>query len=141
MKKIFRTKDGKEFETESDAINHESSLEKDTTINTMQELMFKIIERASFNGFDGQKTVKFLRRNKSLWRGVTMGNDDYYTLRDIEDDIWNADTLKILCVAGKEQELKKKVKASLSPDEISIESLNDDAFGGRESKVIRAWWD
>lgn len=142
MKTVYKTDDGKEFDLERDALYHEQSLRKNDEINGTQELMFQLIERASFNGFDGEKTVKFLRKNRSLWDGVTMGNDDYYTLRDIEDDSWHADTLKILAREGCAEELKKKVKQSLSPDEISIEPLSSSRSADSEGKkVIRAWWD
>jgi hypothetical protein len=141
MKAIFRTKDGKEFDYERDAIYHEKSLEKSTEINATQSLMFDLIKRASFNGFDGEQAVKFLIRNRDLWKGVTMGNEEYYTLRDIDEDSWHADTLKVLAVdENAAQTLKKKIKASLSPDEISIENLSSSAVGD-QGTVVRAWWD
>jgi len=139
---IYKTKDGKEFESEMEAIRHEKTLEKKVEVNVTQELMFNLIERASFNGFDGEKAVKFLKKNKELWKGATMGNDYYYTLRDIEDDMWHADTLKVLCETEENAEiLKKKIKTSLSPDEISLEPLSNSSMDRGQKLVIRAWWD
>jgi hypothetical protein len=115
------------------------------TRKTIQEIQLDLIERASFNQFDGEQVKRDLMENKDLWKGAIMGRFDsspLLPLRDIADDIWNVDTLMILPQPGKENELQK-LAAGWGADDIELMEGKEISlmYGGLESKVIRVWWD
>lgn len=140
MKTIYRTKDNKEFETEQEAVYHEKSLQKEVEVNTTQMLVFDLIKRASFNGFDGEHTVNYLIKNKGKWVGVMPEVGDY-ALRDISADCFHIDTLLIKCKnAESAKEFLPLLKRNLNPDELSTEEDTQD-YQGKEKRIIRLWWD
>jgi len=115
------------------------------TRKTIQDIQLDLIERASFNQFDGEQVKQDLLENKNLWKGVIMGRFDSFPLiplRDIADNIWNVDTLMILPQAGKENELQELAAGWCADD---VELIKGDKislmYGGIENKVIRVWWD
>jgi len=140
MKTIYRTKDGEEFEKELDALYHEKSLEKKSTVNPTQMLVFDLIKRSSFNGFDGEKTVNYLVKNKENWVGVMPKVEDY-ALRDIDGDSFHIDTIQILC---KDEEsarnLLPKMKKALNADEAGLEADRHD-YQNKAQRIIWLWWD
>lgn len=79
---------------------------------TPQQLQFELMKKASFNLFDGERVVGDLQEHPGLWRGAVMDREasepdscDLIKLRDIGEGHWNVDTLFILPVPGKEDEL------------------------------------
>lgn len=140
MKTIYRTKDNKEFDTEQEAVYHEKSLQKKIEINTTQMLVFDLIKRASFNGFDGEHTVNYLIKNKDKWIGVMPEVEDY-ALRDIDNDSFHIDTLLIKCKDEESaKEFLKLLKKNCSPEEISVEQDTQD-YQKKAKRIIRMWWD
>ena len=112
---------------------------------TIQEIQLDLIERASFNEFDGAQVKQDLMANKDLWKGAIMGRFDnslLIPLRDIAHDIWNVDTLMILPQAGKEDELQE-LAAGWCADDVELMEGKEVSlmYGGQESKVFRVWWD
>lgn len=115
------------------------------TRKTIQEIQLDLIERASFNQFDGAQVKQDLIESKDLWKGVIIGRFDdslLLPLRDIAHDIWNVDTLMILPQAGKENELQKLV-AGWGADDIELMEGKEISrmYGGMENQVLRVWWD
>jgi len=121
-------------------------------MNKTQEAMNQLMRCASFNNFDGDMVADNLEDNHNLFRGYVFGRFDYATLiplRDIENDVYNADTLYILPAPDKEDELEKLVRDTFKADEVDWESEADIqkemGFGGRTSNsdkyVLRVWWD
>lgn len=140
MKVIYRTKDNKEFETEQEAVYHEKSLQKEIEVNTTQMLVFDLIKRASFNGFDGEHTVAYLIKNKDKWVGVMPEIEDY-ALRDISNNSFHIDTLLVKCKdEGVAKEFSKLLKKNCSPDAINVEEDRHD-YRGKAKRIIRMWWD
>jgi hypothetical protein len=140
MKTIYRTKDNKEFDTEQEAVYHEKSLQKSVEVNTTQMMIFDLIKRASFNGFDGEHTVNYLIKNKDKWIGV-MPEIEYYALRDIDDDMFHIDTLLIKCKdVATANKFLPLLKRNCSPDEIDTEEDKAD-YNGKTKRIIRMWWD
>ncbi len=134
IKTFYKTEDGEQFDDLQQAQAHEYGLiqRKD---NQVQELMFELMKIASFNGFDGEATVKKLKKRPDLWHGVTMDSDgNEYAIRDIHSGIWNVDTVYILPKEGKEEELKKWAKTNLHPEEMSWVKKGN-------LKVLSLWWD
>jgi len=121
--------------------------------NKMQELMFQIMELSSFNEFNGERVVNDLRKNKSIWKGALFGRFGGYSelviLRDIGEDYYNADTLMILPVDGKEDELEK-LASGWSADEVgwiggeeacSMLGSYSPNLRKNQKQVLRVWWD
>jgi len=112
---------------------------------SMQEIQLDLIERASFNQFDGEQVKQDLKANKDLWKGVIIGRFDkslLIPLRDIADNIWNVDTLMILPQSGKENELLELAAGWCADDVELLEGKEISLmYGGREDKVLRVWWD
>ena len=124
-------------------------------MNAIQELNLELIEKASFNNFDGKLVVSELRKNRSLWTAVVMDREYYESaakdggcnlikLRDLPDDMWNVDTVFILS-SGKDDKLLMAVAKGWSADEISwIEGEKAGKLLGSfpaKQKILRAWWD
>lgn len=136
MNIIYKTKDNKEFDNELDATRHERFLRQKVEINTTQMIVFDLIKRASMNALDGEHIVDYLIKNKDKWVGV-MPIVEHYALRDIDDDIFHIDEIRIRC--HNEESAKKFIpllKRNLHPDEISIEDKSREF-----NSTIRLWWD
>jgi len=123
-------------------------------MNYTQSIVADLMKASTFNNFNGEHVVRALEENSTLWRGFVWGRFGAYAelipLRDIEDDQYNADTLYILPVAGKELELELLVRERFGADEV-------DWVGGREAcdllgswseekaaiqkAILRVWWD
>jgi hypothetical protein len=118
--------------------------------DSFQDLQLEIIRRTSFNELDGEKVHAELLAHRDLWKSALIDRLNSLTkLRDLHLDIWNADTLFILPVEGKEDELFKLAK-KWNADEVNwigreeacdlLQHWNDDSTSN--SKVIlRLWWD
>src|SRR5690606_16132735 len=119
---------------------HEKELQRNTEINTTQMLVFDLIKRASFNGFDGEHAVNYLIKNKDKWIGIMPQVQDY-ALRDISSDSFHIDTLLIKC---KDEQTAKDfmtlLKRNLNPDECSLEIDTQD-YSGKSKRIISLWWD
>jgi len=77
---------------------------------TVQDIQLELIRRTRFNTFDGVKVCELLSQHRKLWRAVLFdqpGLPNYTApgsllisglikLRDLEDNIWNVDTLFVL---------------------------------------------
>src|SRR5262245_439308 len=74
---------------------------------TVQEIQLELIRRTNFNDFKGERVCTLLEQHRELWRSALFdrpGITNYaepsqllisglIKLRDLEDNIWNADTL------------------------------------------------
>ena len=128
---------------------------------TIQDLIFEIMERSSYNEFNGKAVVKDLQSHKDLWKGVVMDREygsfdpvdrdgfkhgiDLIKLRDICDNIYNVDTLFIL-PSGKDDEALRKLALGWDADEVDWVGNGDHyslGIGGKNSdiKILRIWWD
>lgn len=129
----------------------------DTKVDTtIQNLQFALIEKASFNEFNGEQVVKDLRENDDLWHGVIMDRAGYsgkyhdvepidlIKLRDIGDEFWNVDTIYIYS-NGKNDYKLELLAHKWNADEISwIEGDKASALLGAwpgEKRILRCWWD
>src|SRR6202521_5585725 len=83
---------------------------------TMQEIQLELIRRTKFNAFDGEQICASLMKHRAYWQAVLLdqpGLANYekpphlltmglIKLRDLDDNIWNADKLFVL-TAKREQ--------------------------------------
>ena len=74
---------------------------------TVQDIQLELIRRTRFNEFDGEYICNILQRYSGIWRAVLLdrtGVPNYrepgrllmggqIKLRDLDTNIWNADTL------------------------------------------------
>ncbi len=77
---------------------------------TVQDIQLELIRRRRFNDYYGERVYELLIRHRSLWKSVLLdrlgqlspkrpGNlpiSGLIKLRDLEDNIWNADHLFVL---------------------------------------------
>src|SRR5205809_6162417 len=75
---------------------------------SVQEIQLELIRRTQFNAFDGERVVAALERHQELWEAALMDRPCFsdadrlppaglIKLRDLSQNIWNVDTLYILC--------------------------------------------
>jgi hypothetical protein len=128
---------------------------------SVQDIQLELIRRTKFNTFDGERVCALLSRHRGLWRAVLfdrLGVPDYthpgrllmgglIKLRDLEDDIWNADTLFVL--TGDSAQARELAMVFEQEDIGAMPSIHDDlvetdrALGtGRQTYgLLSVWWD
>jgi len=132
--------------------------EKPLAEATVQDIQLELIRRTRFNTFDGERLVANLLAHRELWEAVLLDRISFsrtgqlpvmglIKLRDLSDNIWNADTLYILCPS---ETMAKELAKLLDPDDSGgMTSIHadpkdvDSALGsGRETRaVVKIWWD
>ena len=65
-------------------------------ISKIQDLQLQVIAHTTHNNLNGRKIDKLLRKNRHLWRAAIITGNNLWPLRDMEINIWLADTLHIL---------------------------------------------
>lgn len=118
-------------------------------INKVQQLLIDLMREASFNAFDGDHVADDLITHRDLWRGFLFDRDRLIKLRDIPDGYWNVDTLWILPMHGKEDELERLAREW---DADTVEWISGGDAGGmlgsygphmRDNPrvILQLWWD
>ena len=128
---------------------------------TVQDIQLELIRRTKFNGFDGERVCELLQRYRDRWTAVLLdrpGIPNYSTpgrllmgglikLRDLGDNIWNADTLYVLTPSVEHaRELAAVVyEEAFSEQPTVYDELveTDMALGTGRQKygLFSAWWD
>jgi hypothetical protein len=117
-------------------------------INVIQAIQFKLIEKSSFNSFNGPRVVRDLRNHRRLWCGVVMdsGYASLLKLRDIGDNAWNVDTVYILS-SGADDVALARLAQHWSADArtwvsgTAAEKLLGEAGPGLHPRILEVWWD
>jgi hypothetical protein len=129
---------------------------------SVQDIQLELIRRTSFNAMNGERIVASLLRHHDLWRAVLLdrqGLPNYdepellltsglIKLRDLPQNLWNADTLFILTrtreqarrlaqIVEEEDWVADVVRVYDNQQEI------DHALGTgrREYGLVSVWWD
>jgi len=122
-------------------------------MNRAQNAVFDLMKASSFNKFDGDKIVALLEAHTDLWIGAVWGTFTEFhpllALRDIWAGYYNADTLMVMAVKGKEEELIRLVSRKFRADEIGFleDKKAERMLSGRlrdqeeQGRVLRVWWD
>jgi len=128
---------------------------------TVQEIQLELIRRASFNAMNGENVCVSLLRHRDLWLAVLLdrpGLPDDQTprhlltsglikLRDLDQDVWNADRLFILT---RTLEQARTLKAIIEEEDWGGEVwLTEDreeldralGIGRQEYGLVQVWWD
>jgi hypothetical protein len=128
---------------------------------TVQDIQLELIRRTRFNDFDGERVCQLLDKHRGLWRAVLLdrpGVPNYdeparlfmgglIKLRDLEDNIWNADTLFVLTYTIDDaRELAQAFdQANMGAMPRVYEDMRqmDMALGtGRQTYgILTLWWD
>jgi hypothetical protein len=128
---------------------------------SVQEIQLELIRRTRFNAFDGERVVASLLAHRGLWLAVLLdrpGLPDYsepggllisglIKLRDLPQDIWNADTLFILTKDhASARELARVIEQEDWGGEVRVHEDQreiDRALGtGRQGNgLVSVWWD
>ena len=129
---------------------------------TVQEIQLELIRRTKFNAFDGERIYASLIKHRAYWQAVLLdrpGLANYekprhllmmglIKLRDLDDNIWNADQLFIL-TAKREQavQLARIIEEEdwggeqpiIYDDQQEIDSAL--GVGRQEYGLLSIWWD
>jgi hypothetical protein len=128
---------------------------------TVQEIQLELLRRSRFNAMDGERVADSLLRRRDLWLSFLLdrpGIANYakpsrllmagmIKLRDLPDNIWNADTLYVLTPThGQAQELARIAEEEDWAGEVYVhkdQNEIDQALGtGRdEYGLMTVWWD
>ncbi len=79
--------------------------------STVQEIQLELIRRSTFNACDGEQIVASLLAHCDLWEAAMMDRFCFskagklptmglIKLRDLDDNLWNFDTLYVLTKIG-----------------------------------------
>jgi hypothetical protein len=129
---------------------------------TVQEIQLELIRRTKFNAFDGEQIYASLMKHRTHWQAVLLdrpGVANYQKpgrlltaglikLRDLDDNIWNADQLFIL-TAKREQamQLARIIEEEDWGGEKPIVYHNQEEIdstlgvGREEYGLLSIWWD
>jgi hypothetical protein len=118
---------------------------------TVQEIQLELIRRTNYNFFEGQRVAADLQRQPNLWRGVLLTRpgssqvSGLITLRDLEDNIWNADTLYILATDEAAAQRLAELGETWQADDIVIHTMEATGLAVGDSRppgpLVTMWWD
>lgn len=128
---------------------------------TAQELQLELIRRTKFNEFDGERVFASLMKHRTLWTATLLDRPGVSApygsslllfgglikLRDLSQNIWNADTLYILTPSPESaRELTRIVESEDwrgDPTVYSDSGEMTSALGtSREDYgLLTVWWD
>jgi hypothetical protein len=136
----------------------ESLLLRDATV---QDIQLELLRRSRFNALDGERVVASLLKHRHLWLAALLdrpGVPNYaeqpllltaglIKLRDLPDNIWNADTLFILTrTRAQARELARIAEEEdwaggieLYEDQREVDHAL--GTGRREYGLLSVWWD
>ena len=129
---------------------------------SVQDIQLELIRRSRFNAFDGEQIYAGLMKHRAYWQAVLLdrpGLANYQKtrqllmmglikLRDLDDNLWNADQLFIL-TAKREQAvqlariIEEEDWGGEKPIVYDDQEETDSALGvGRqEFGLLSIWWD
>jgi hypothetical protein len=128
---------------------------------TAQELQLELLRRTRYNALDGERVYASLLRHRQLWLAALLdrpGVPNYaqpskqlmaglIKLRDLPENLWNADTLFILTESPQQtralarivedEDWAGEVQVYEDPDEISrVLGTGREGYG-----LLSIWWD
>ncbi len=128
---------------------------------SVQDIQLELLRRTRFNALDGERVHASLLKHRALWLAVLLdrpGVPDYtepdllltsglIKLRDLADNIWNADTLFVLTrTRALARELARIAEEEDWAGEVRVyedQKEIDRALGTgrREHGLLSVWWD
>ncbi|QEL16812.1 hypothetical protein [Limnoglobus roseus] len=128
---------------------------------TVQDIQFELLRRTKFNALDGERVRDSLLKHRHLWHAVLLdrpGVPNYadpshlltaglIKLRDLPDNLWNADTLFVLTPSRSDAEqLMAVAQAEDWGGEATVHSDQEETdralgTGRQEYGLLSIWWD
>ena len=128
---------------------------------SVQDIQLELLRRTRFNALDGERICASLLQHRHLWRAALLdrpGVPNYaepshlltaglIKLRDLPDNLWNADTLFLLTPTRRAaEELARLLEEEDWGGEVHVckdQAETDRALGtGRqEYGLLSVWWD
>jgi hypothetical protein len=128
---------------------------------SVQEIQLELLRRTSFNALDGERVCASLHRHRHLWLAVLLdrpGIANYaepshllmsglIKLRDLPENIWNADTLFILTsTAAQARDLARIADEEDWAGEVYVHEDQQEidralGTGRQEYGLVSVWWD
>lgn len=107
---------------------------------TPQELVLRLIELSQFNRFDGPTIARDLVKHRELWDAALLhGDPPGLTLRDLDSNYYNADTLVLLTSVERYEALKTVVTEWMA-DTLSVYDAKGLRTGSRyESRDCKSF--
>ena len=127
---------------------------------TVQDIQLELIRRTRFNDFFGEQVCELLARHRSRWQAVLLDhpgvpNDvepkrfltgGLIKLRDLNTNIWNADTLFVLTLTVADAEVLAAAFDELGGGMTQVHTISPETdmalgVGRREYGLLTVWWD
>ncbi|MGC8638383.1 MAG: hypothetical protein ACP5XB_00730 [Isosphaeraceae bacterium] len=128
---------------------------------TVQDIQLELPRRNSFNALDGERVLASPMKHRELWLAVLLdrpGVANYrepgflltaglIKLRDLPDNIWNADTLYILTeTRAQAEEMARIIEEEDWAGEVCVSKNEQDidrvlGVGGEEYGLLSIWGD
>ncbi len=128
---------------------------------TVQEIQLELLRRTRFNALDGDRIVASLLRRRDLWLAALLdrpGVPDYsrprllltlglVKLRDLPENIWNADILFLLTRTHQQaRELARVAEEEDWGGEVRVVEDQEEidralGSGRQEYGLLSIWWD
>lgn len=128
---------------------------------SVQDIQLELLRRTRFNALDGERIVVSLLKHRDLWLAALLdrpGIPNYaeprhllmcglIKLRDLDDNIWNADTLFILTrTRAQARQLAQIVEEEDWGGEVCVAEDQEEmdlalGTGRQEYGLLWVWWD
>ncbi len=128
---------------------------------SVQDIQLELLRRTRFNALDGEQVCASLRKHRELWTAVLLdrpGVPNYaepshlltaglIKLRDLPDNLWNADTLFVLTPTRRAaEELAGIAEAEDWGGEVYVYDKQEEmdralGTGRQEYGLLSIWWD
>jgi hypothetical protein len=128
---------------------------------SVQEIQLELLRRTTFNAMDGEQVCSSLMMHRDLWDAALLdrpGVANYakpgfllisglIKLRDLPDNIWNADTLYLLTPTRQAAERLAEIvdeedwggEVQVYKDQAQMDSAL--GIGRQEFGLLSIWWD
>jgi hypothetical protein len=119
--------------------------ELDLSQATIQDIQLELIRRHRHNLFDGRKVAADLLTHREWWTAVLVDRMDLIKLRDLADNLWNADTLYILATNPRSAWRLAELAEEWQADTVEVfeqEATQRELGGGTDDqRLVMIWWD
>jgi hypothetical protein len=128
---------------------------------SVQEIQLELLRRTRFNALDGERVCASLLKHRDLWMATLLdrpGVPNYAApghlliaglikLRDLPDNLWNADTLFLLTPTRRAaEELARVAEEEDWGGEVHVYTKQEEmdralGTGRQEYGLLSLWWD
>jgi hypothetical protein len=108
-------------------------------------MQLELISRHRHNNFDGRRISRDLLSNREWWQAVLVDRMDLIKLRDLSDNLWNADTLYILATNTRNAWRLAELAEEWEADTVEVfeQTATNRELGGsiEAQRLVMVWWD